>query len=162
MDKVIYLGNNFKLNLTNVTEDTKVTYKSLDNSIATVSSKGIITPKKSGKTTITGTAYKEGAPYQFTINVIVKDQDRVTSNLKEQTIQTASSEPVLVVYKLVYKDSTTKININGYADDAVVSYISSDSTIATVNQEGIITGIKKGKATITVTIVQKIKHIIIY
>ncbi|WP_313133385.1 immunoglobulin domain-containing protein [Anaerocolumna sp.] len=157
MEKVIYLGNNFKLNLTNVTEDTKVAYKSLNNSIATVSSKGIITPKKSGKTTITGTAYKEGVPYQFTINVIVKEQERVTSNLKEQTIQTASSEPVLVVYKLVYKDSTTKININGYADNAVVSYISSDSTVATVNQGGIITGIKKGKATITVNIVQNNK-----
>ena len=157
MEKVIYLGNNFKLNLTNVTENTKVVYKTLDDSIAAVNSKGIITPKKSGRTTIIGTAYKKGVPYRFTIKVTVKDQERVTSNLKEQTIQTASSEPVLVVYKLVYKDSTTKVNINGYADDAVISYISSDSTIATVNQEGMITGIKKGKATITATIVQNNK-----
>lgn len=157
MEKVIYLGSNFKLNLTNITEDTKVIYKSSDDRVAAVNSQGVITPKKSGRTTITGTAYKEGVPYRFIINVTVKEQDRVTSNLKEQTIQTASSEPVLAVYKLVYKDSTTKININGYADDAVISYISSNSTIATVNKEGIITGIKKGKTTITATIVQNNK-----
>ncbi|WFR59549.1 Ig-like domain-containing protein [Anaerocolumna sp. AGMB13025] len=154
MDKLIYLGSEFNLNVANISKDAKITYKSADNSVAKINKEGKITPVKEGKTQITGTVTKAGIPYRFTVKVTVKSDGNKTLNLKDQAIQTASNTPVLLVYKLVNKDKTTKINLNGYAKNATVSYISSDSTIATVDKAGIIKGIKKGTTTITATLAQ--------
>ncbi len=154
MDKLIYLGSEFNLNIANISKNAKVSYKSADSSIAKINQTGTITPVKLGKTKITGTVTKDGIPYQFTVNVTVKGGEKRTLNLKDQAIQTSSDNPVLMVYKLVNKDKTTKINLKGYANNAAVSYITSDSSIATVNKYGVIKGIKKGNTTITATLAQ--------
>ncbi len=154
MDKLIYLGSEFNLKVANVSKDDKVSYKSADGSIARINKSGTITPVKPGKTQITGTVTKGGIPYRFTINVTVKEGDSRTLNLKARTIQSVSDNPVLMVYKLVKKDRTVKLDLKGYAENAAVSYISSDSSVAAVNKDGIIKGIKKGNTTITATLVQ--------
>ncbi|QHQ62872.1 hypothetical protein Ana3638_20540 [Anaerocolumna sedimenticola] len=154
MDKLIYLGSEFNLNVANVPKNAMITYKSANSSIAKINKVGTITPVKPGKTKITGTLTKDGIPYQFTINVTVKDGEYRTLNLKDQAIQMSANNPVLMVYKLVNKGKTTKIDLNGYADNATVTYISSDRSIATVNKDGVIKGNKKGNTTITATLAQ--------
>jgi chromosome segregation ATPase len=154
MDKLIHLGSEFYLNVANISRDAKITYKSTDNSVAKINKEGKITPVQEGKTQINGAVTKAGISYQFTVNVTVKADGNRTLNLKDQAMQTASDTPVLLVYKLVKKDKTTKINLNGYANNAAVSYISSDSTIATVDKDGNIKGIRKGNTTITATLAQ--------
>lgn len=154
MDKLIYLGSDFNLNVANIPKDAKITYKSADNSIAKIDKNGKITPVRAGKTVITGAVTKDGIPYQFTVNVTVKETGNRTLNLKDQAVQTSTDNPVLLVYKLVNKDKTTKINLNGYSNSASISYISADSSIATVSKDGIIKGIKKGTTTVTATLAQ--------
>lgn len=154
MDKLIYLGSEFNLNVANIPKDAKITYKSADNSIAKIDKNGKITPVKAGKTVITGAVTKDGIPYQFTVNVTVKETGIRTLNLKDQAVQTSTDNPVLLVYKLVNKDKTTKINLNGYSNSASISYISADSSIATVSKDGVIKGIKKGTTTVTATLAQ--------
>ncbi|MGB8455267.1 MAG: Ig-like domain-containing protein [Anaerocolumna sp.] len=154
MDKLIYIGSEFKLKVMNIPTNSKLVYESADSSIAKINKTGIITPVKAGATKITGTVNKGGIPYQFTVKVTVKEGTHKSLNLKDQTVQTSSNEPVLVVYKLVNKGKTTKIDLNGYADNATVSYISTDSNIASVNEKGIIKGVNKGNTTINVTLAQ--------
>ncbi len=154
MDKLIYLGSEFKLNVANIPKDAKITYKSANNVIAKIDKNGKITPVKAGKTVITGTVTKDGIPYQFTVNVTVQETDNRTLNLKDQAVQTSTDNPVLLVYKLVNKNKTTKINLNGYSNSVSISYISADSSIATVSKDGIIKGIKKGTTTVTATLAQ--------
>ena len=154
MDKLIYLGSEFLLNVANIPKDAKISYKSANNGIAKIDKNGKITPVKAGKTVITGAVTKDGIPYQFTVNVTVQETDNRTLNLKEQAVQTSTDNPVLLVYKLVNKDKTTKINLNGYSNSASISYISADSSIATVSKDGIIKGIKKGTTTVTATLAQ--------
>lgn len=154
MDKLIYLGSEFQLNVANIPKDAKITYKSANNSIAKIDKNGKITPVKAGQTILTGTVTKNDIPYQFIVNVTVKETDNRTLNLKDQAVQTSTDNPVLLVYKLVNKDKTTKINLNGYSNRASISYISADSSIATVSKDGIIKGIKKGTTTVTATLAQ--------
>ena len=105
-----------------------VSYKSSDNSIATVSSSGIVTPKTEGTVKITAES-KSGKSSSCTVNV------------KKRVISVSLSKTA------VYVDCHARITANGGTD---YSYTSSNTKIATVDGTGLITGKKAGKAKITV------------
>lgn len=153
MNKLIYTGSDFNLNLSGVPADGKVTYKSSNKSIATVSKAGKIKAIKAGKAIITGSVTGITNPYKFTINVTVSNEDKKTLNLKDEAIQTSSDNPVLVTYKLVASGEKTKLSLTG-SQDAAVTYVSSDSSIVTVSADGTLNGIDKGYATVTAILSQ--------
>jgi chromosome segregation ATPase len=153
MSKLIYTGSDFKLNLSGVPTDAKVSYKSSQKSIATVSKAGQIKAIKAGKAIITGSVTGIANPYKFTINVTVSNEDKKTLNLKDEAIQTSSDNPVLVTYKLVASGEKTKLSLTG-SQDATVTYVSSDSSIVTVSADGTLNGIDKGYATVTAILSQ--------
>ena len=153
MSKLLYLGSAFKLNLSEMPRGAKVTFNSSNKKIATINKDGKITVIKEGKAIITGSVTGIKNPYKFTINVTVKKDNHKTLNLKEEIIQTSADIPVLVVYKLVAKGKNTKLTLTG-ADNAAVTYISSDSNIVTVNLDGTMKGINKGYATVAAILSQ--------
>ncbi len=119
--------------------NTNVTWSSSDNSIATVSSKGIITAKGQGTCTITCTA-SDGYGTKSTCEVTVK----------QQVTEIALSETTTSLWvgdtKTIKATATPTIAYN-----TNVSWSSSDDKVATVSSKGIITAKGKGTCTITCT-----------
>ncbi len=121
--------------------DKTITWTSSDSSIATVDSKGLVTAIKPGKATIT---------------VTTKDGDKTAS-----CIITVKEEVIKVTGVKLDKTEVTKIEgeteqltatvLPEKASNKTVIWTSSDSNIATVDSKGLVTAVKTGKVTITVT-----------
>lgn len=140
----LYGGNTFQI-VANCTKnsviDTSavVTYTSSDTSIATVSADGIVTAQsKIGSTTI-NVEYK-GEIATLTINVLADVFD-ITLNNSTATIEVGKTYQINAICK---KNSVV-------VSSPVISYVSSDPTIATVDNNGLITSSNIGSVTITVT-----------
>ncbi len=118
----------------------KLTWKSNKTSIATVSSKGVITAKKkAGKATITVTAKSnKKATAKVTVNVVKKATKVKSVSLKDAKVNVGETVALQPTYN-PKKATVSK-----------VSWKSSNKKIATVSN-GIVTGKKAGVATITVT-----------
>ncbi len=116
----------------------KVTYKSSDTSVATVDNKGVVTAIKRGTATITVTTDdgKKTATCKVTVNVPVKSVmlDKSTLSLSKGSSYTLKSAVLPVI-----------------ANNQNVTYKSSDTSVATVDNNGKVTAINNGTATITVT-----------
>lgn len=116
--------------------DTSVTWATSDSSIATVSDSGEVTGVKAGKATITATSKEDG-------NAKAACEVTVKEGLVVSLDQTAAT----VVRG---KTLTLKATVSNFNSDSGVTWSSSDKNIATVTDTGVVTGVKAGKATITV------------
>ncbi len=103
-----------------------VKYTSKNKSIASVSSKGVITGKKAGKTVVT--ANSSGITAKITVTVVAPKLTKKTFTLK--------------------KGNTYTIKIVGKVGKA--TFKSANKKIATVNSKGKVRARKRGKTTITV------------
>lgn len=114
----------------------KVTYKSSNTKIATVSSTGVITAKKVGKVTITVQSGKQKA----TVTLTVK---------KAPALKAIKNVPPK---KIITKGKTYTLKPQLYPSGAIakITYTTSNKSIATVDSKGKITAKKKGTAVITV------------
>ena len=107
-----------------------VKYTSSNNKVATVNSKtGAVKGLKAGTVTITATSGKLKATYKLTV--------------KNPTFSLTKSSAT------IKKGKTTTIKSKA-APAGKVTYTSSNKKVATVTSKGVVKGIKKGKATITV------------
>lgn len=112
----------------------KVTYSSSNKSVATVSSKGVITAKKAGTAKIT---VKSGSK-------------KVTVTVTVPKIKTTA---ITVGKKVSVKKGKTyslKAKVKPSNSDEKITYSTSNKKIATVSKSGKIKGVKKGTATITI------------
>lgn len=121
--------------VTPVTSKEKVTYSSSNKKVATVSSKGVIKAKKAGTAKITVKSGKKK------VVVTVKVTGVKTTNL--------SSVPAA---KNVSKGKSFKIKAIATPKntDEKITFKSSNKKVATVTSKGVVKGLKKGAATITV------------
>ena len=122
-------------------ENQKLTWSSDKPAVATVDDNGKVTAVKAGEATITVTTQDGGKT--ATCRVTVSDQEiKVTGvklNKNETTILVGGSETLTAS---VLPDDATNRNVN---------WISSDATVATVDDNGKVTAVKVGTATVTVT-----------
>ena len=117
-----------------------VTWSSSDAAIATVNDNGVVTGIKAGTAIIT-VATVDG---DFTATCAVTVLQPVTGISLDRTAVTLNTTET---YTLV-------ANVNPVdASNKSVTWSSSDAAIATVDENGVVTGIKAGTATITVTTV---------
>ena len=127
----VYTGKTVTLKATSNDKDAKVTFKSSNTKVATVSSTGVVKGVKAGTATITA-AYGNATA---TCTVTVK-----ASSVK-------FAKKTVVVYK--GKTATVKATLAGVSS---VKYTSSNNKVATVNSKtGAVKGLKAGTVTITAT-----------
>lgn len=118
-------------------EKETVTFKSSNTKVATVTSKGKITAKKAGTTTITVTS-ENGLKKSFKVQVMKKAVTKVKI--------TASKKTVKVKKTVTLKAATFPSKASA---SNLVYWKSSKPSVATVSSTGKVKGIKKGKAKIT-------------
>ena len=118
-----------------ITSQEKVTYSSSNTKVATVSSKGVITGKAAGTAKIT---VKSGSK-KVTVTV------KVTKVKTKKLSGVPSSKTVKKG-----KTFTIKASVAPKNSDEKVTYKTSNKKIATVTSKGVVKGIKKGTATVTV------------
>ena len=112
-----------------------MTWKSSDETIATVSSNGEVTGVKSGTATITCTSNATGLSTTCTVTVF-------------GCVKLNKTEAILEKYKTM----TLKATVSPEIDDKSVTWKSSDTKIATVSSTGKVKGVKAGFVTITCTL----------
>ncbi len=118
--------------------DSVVTYVIADESVATVDDAGVVTGVKGGSTTLTITVAESGKYKANSTNV------SVTVNKLDATITVSDSLSVDV-------DGTVDVGATSDSDGAL-SYASNDTSVATVSDAGVVTGVKGGKAKVTVSV----------
>ena len=125
----VYTGKTVTVKAT-ATPSATVKYTSSNTKIATVNaSTGVVKGIKAGTVTITATSGKLKATYKLTV--------------KNPTFTLTKSSATIA------KGKTTTIKSKA-APASKVTYISSNKKVATVTSKGVVKGIRKGKATITV------------
>lgn len=139
-----YGDSAFTNTLTN-TGDGSVTFSSSNTSVATVnSSTGQVTIVKAGSATITATV-TDGATSHYEVNTA------------SYTLSIAKASRTVT-----FSNPTTSVNVGGTvtnvatvsagASDGTLTYSSSNTSYATVNGSGVVTGVAQGSVTITATI----------
>lgn len=145
---VLYKGQQHRLSIElvpeNTTDEVEFTYKSSNDSVATVDKDGTVTALKAGKTVITVTTSdgKYSASYMLDVQEIPLEtivfQKEITSLEEGQTAQ------LTVLYN---PENTT--------DTKDIVWNSSDTTVATISADGLITALKAGTTTITAKVGDK-------
>lgn len=118
-----------------VTSQDKIKYSSSNRNIAAVNSKGVITGRKVGTAKITVTSGSK--KFIVTVKVTKIKTTKLTGVPKTKTVNRG-------------KTFTIKAVATPRNTDEKVTYKSSNSRIATVNSKGVVKGVKKGTAVITV------------
>lgn len=125
--------------------DTGVTWSSSDEKIATVKD-GVITPVAVGEATITVTTVgkdKDGNAKTATCKVTVKVAGDLALKLNAEKAEVLVGETYTIVP-----------TVENYLKDKTVKYTVDKKEIATVDDKGVVTGVAKGTAVITVTTVE--------
>ena len=128
----------------NVETNADISWSSSNPAVATVDQMGLVTGLTSGSTTITSSTMVNGNPVTQTklINV-VDDIDGVAE------IVISSQQNNIMVGGTVTLQATAR-NISGdNLDNITFTWLSSNTSIATVNDNGLVTGIAVGQAAIT-------------
>ncbi len=116
----------------------RVTWKSSKPKVASVNSKGVVTAKKNGTATITASAGGKKATIKIyvgsaiAVSKVAFSKTKATVKVKKSITLKATVRPAKAKYK-------------------GVTFTSSNAKVAKVNKNGKVTGVKAGKATITVT-----------
>ena len=119
-----------------------VTYSSSAASVATVSNTGLITGVSAGTATITATAEAENNTTISTTFVITVTPVAVTSVSLDTNSTSVKVGKTTTLIATVYPNNAT---------NKAVAWSSSNTSIATVSNTGVVTGVSAGTATITVT-----------
>ena len=122
---------------TDTTDDKTVAWSSSDSTVASVDNNGIVTAVKPGSAVITAKVGNYQATCAVTVDAPLKEivpEKAIIDMVKKQTAN--------IAYSVVPADTT---------DSKVVTFTSSDETVATVNSDGKVTAKKAGKATVTIT-----------
>ena len=125
----------------NVLTGRVVTWSSSDNGIATINASGVATGVAPGTVTITATS--EGKTGTASLTVTPAPVATVAVTPPSQTVLAGSSAPPF--------SATTRDGANNILSGRVVTWSSSDNSIATIDNSGVATGVAPGTVTITAT-----------
>ena len=124
----------------NIPNDAAITWESNNADIATVDGNGVVTAVAVGDAVITVKATKDDHTYTATCTIKVVETSTVTSIALDKTTATIiQGDTVTLVPTVVVAGGET------YA----ISWVSDTESVATVDANGVVTGVGNGKATIT-------------
>lgn len=124
-------GDTFQIDFT-TNDSSGITFMSTDSNIITIDENGLITAINEGNASITVTSKKD-EDVQLTIPVIVRKLIVITSEYSSYDVYEGGA------FSIVYEAN----------DDVTLS--SSDLTIFTVDQNGLVSGLSEGEANLTIT-----------
>jgi uncharacterized protein YjdB len=124
----------------NVLVGRTVTWSSNNNNVATVSSSGVVTGVAPGTATITATSEGKNGTATITVNL---------APVNTITVQPNPSS-VLVAFTTTLTATLKDANGNTLTG-RTVTWQSSNTSVATVNNSGLVTGVAPGQSTITAT-----------
>lgn len=131
--KTLYIGyETYKIKISDLSKNAKVTYDSYDTSVASVSKSGIITPISVGDTSVIAIVQQEKKKYRL----------KVTVNVLKPIIKVTDSTDYLNVSES-YSFKAEKFGIKGN-----IGWYVSDNTIANITSDGILKAIAAGKVTV--------------
>lgn len=139
-----YPGQQATLLVNNVETDAEITFASSDDAVASVSSSGVVTAVGSGSATITATVYD----LALTCEVSCTLEDSAESGSEDENCTISNEDVTMTIvgeyFKLTLRDSD---------GDAVkgVSWTSSDTSICTVDEDGIVYAVGRGTTTVYTT-----------
>ena len=124
----------------------KASYKSSDESIITVNEDGKLTAIKEGEATITATVKDGENEFSATCEVTVKEipLNTITIDKKDFELNVSETEKLNVIFE---PENTT--------DDKTIEWSSSDESIVSVDNEGVVTAKAEGTAIITAKVGEK-------
>ena len=122
--------------------NTKLAWASSDESVATVNENGVVTALRAGTTTITASA-TDGSEVKAECVLTVKAVEVVyTITLDMKTLDLTAGQ-----------SATLKAETSAPAPEGSrIVFTSSDANIATVNEEGVVTAVAAGTASVTATL----------
>ena len=122
-----------------------LTYSSSDNRVVSVSSSGVMTGLMEGKATVTATSVSNpSASDSLEVTVLpAKEEGGHKVSISPSTWEMSEGSSLTL-------HVTTEPELD---EDGSIYYSSSDSNIATVSQDGVVTAVKEGRATISARIV---------
>ncbi len=126
-----------------------ISWESSDESVATVSSSGLVTGKSAGKAVITATVGDKSASCVVTVSYIPVS----SVSLDKSTL----SLGVLNFSSVTLEATVSPSN----ATDKNVTWSSSDKSVATVSSSGVVTAKKIGTSTITATVGDKSAYCVV-
>jgi trimeric autotransporter adhesin len=138
--QTVALSPTVKDSLGTVVTDRLVTWGSSNTAVATVSSAGVVTAVAPGTATITATSETKSGTSTITVSLV-----------PVSTVAVSPPSAGVRVTATTQLAATTKDSIGGLLTGRVVTWGSSDPTVATVSSTGLVTGVAVGTATITAT-----------
>lgn len=140
MNKESSQGLRVIVNPSDTTMDTTITWKSSNEEIASVSSTGLVRAKRPGRVVISATSS----------NGIVAECDvTVRSEIKSVVL----NQTALTLEEGSNQSLRATINPSDTTDAKDLNWVSSNTSVATITQNGEVTAVAPGTATITVTTV---------
>lgn len=135
--KTLYVGyESYQIRFKNLAKTAKVTYKSSNKKVATVSSKGVVAPVAKGSAKVTVTMKQGGKTYTAEIAVTVKEPYVSVLNKKTQLVASSDYQLTGKAYGL---------------DGAELVFSTSDVLVAKVDEEtGLLHARDAGKTKVTI------------
>ena len=141
---IYYVGVGGTITLNPIITPSNATFKNLmfsssDSSIASVDNNGLVSGLKKGEVKVTVTTHRKAL--KATATVVVNNIATTGVTLNSTNVSIKVRDTYTLVATVLPSD----------ASDKTVKFSSNDPSIASVDNNGIITGVKKGTTTITIT-----------
>ena len=141
------VGQSYDFNIANIPPKSICQWESSNKKVATVNNEGVVKAREAGSSTITCKIISGKSVKTLEAKVVVqkpskKPADKVTINNKIQSMVVGESYDLN--YNFTPKDASDSVN-----------WTSSDTTVAWVDEKGVVTALKSGKVTIKATTVNK-------
>ena len=155
-NKIIKKNESFRItatvNPTNTTENKTITWTTSDSTVATVDQSGLVTGKQNGTAIITAKA-SNGKTAICSITVNAPTDPTTPDTPVTPTVIPITSIAVSPANTTIQKGKTARItatiNPTNTTQSKVITWTTSNSTVATVDQSGLITAKQNGTAIIT-------------
>lgn len=144
----LYKGQSHKLNVkvlpADTTDDVELVYESSDDAVATVSADGTVTAVKEGTAQITIKTADGRVSTVYEVNVKEIPLQKIVFQEEVTPLEEGKTAQLTILYNPA--DTT---------DAKDVTWSSSDESVATIDQNGLLTAVKAGKTTITAKVGDK-------
>lgn len=154
--KTVSMTDHVRFTPENTDDDRTLTWTSSDPSVVAVDARtGVATALREGEATLTATTTGTKEPISASAKMTVKE-NHLTAQLAEHIKFAGITEAVLKgqsIYLTEWLNLETLVEEEQITDDIALTWSISDDAVASVDQNGCLTGLSEGKVTVTLQII---------